>query len=49
MGGDAMPEPATGRGTFIYRQPTAYYCRDYVTLINKKGNWRISEIVRESR
>jgi hypothetical protein len=47
--GDTMPEPATGRGTFIYMPPTAYYYRDYVTLINKKGNWRISEIVRESR
>jgi hypothetical protein len=47
--GDEMPEQAAGRGTFIYMPPTAYYCRDYVTLINKKGNWRISEIVREER
>jgi hypothetical protein len=48
-GDDAVTEPNAGREPPIYRPPIAHYNRDYVTLINKKGNWRISEIVRESR
>jgi hypothetical protein len=51
LSGNTETEPAAERGTetVVYRSPTAYFNRDYVTLINKKGNWRISEIVRESR
>jgi hypothetical protein len=51
MPDQTMTEPSAERetGTVVFWPPTAYYHRDYVTLINKKGNWRISEIVREQR
>jgi hypothetical protein len=46
---DAVTKPDARRGPPVFLPPVAYYNRDYVTLINKKGNWRIAEIVRESR
>jgi hypothetical protein len=48
-GDDAVTGPPAEPEISLYRSPTAYYNCDFVTLINKKGNWRISEIVLESR
>jgi len=50
--GEAVDPPETGQdangGTAEYLPPKAFHRSDFVTLVQKKGNWRISEIKRVS-
>jgi hypothetical protein len=52
--GEAADEPETGQDAMTNRRaveslpPKSFRRTDFVTLVQKKGNWRISELIRVS-